>query len=98
MTYVVDVAWRRPDVIIDVQNVIESRADQGRLRAGRRQKMLTFMDDFNMPSKDVYGSQPPLELIRLWLDYGFSYDHVRQTVRYIRVSSVFCRFDHIPLS
>jgi len=44
------------------------------------------MDDFNMPTKDTYGSQPPLELIRLWLDYGFWYDRVRQTVRYIRVS------------
>jgi dynein heavy chain len=32
------------------------------------------MDDFNMPAKDTYGSQPPLEMIRLWLDFGFCYD------------------------
>ena len=51
-------------------------------------KMLTFMDDFNMPSKDAYGSQPPLELMRLWLDYGFWYDRVRQTIKYIRVSFI----------
>lgn len=33
--------------------------------------MITFMDDFNMPMKDTYGSQPPLELIRQWIDYKF---------------------------
>ena len=27
-------------------------------------KLLTFMDDFNMPAKDTFGSKPPLELIR----------------------------------
>jgi len=32
------------------------------------------MDDFNMPAKDTYGSQPLLEMIRLWLDFGFCYD------------------------
>lgn len=45
------------------------------------------MDDFNMPAKDTFGSQPPLELIRLWLDYGFWYDRQKQTVKYIKVST-----------
>ena len=48
-------------------------------------KLLTFMDDFNMPAKDTFGSQPPLELIRLWLDYGFWYDRQKQTQKYIKV-------------
>jgi len=74
----------------NIQDLIESRVEKrtkGVYVPVGGKKMLTFMDDFNMPSKDAYGSQPPLELIRLWLDYGFWYDRVRQTVRYIRVSN-----------
>lgn len=48
--------------------------------------MITFMDDLNMPAKDMFGSQPPLELIRLWIDYGFWYDRMKQTIKHIRVS------------
>lgn len=51
-------------------------------------QLINFMDDFNMPAKDTFGSQPPLELIRLWLDYGFWYDRQKQTVKYIKVSQI----------
>ena len=37
-----------------------------------------------MPAKDTFGSQPPLELIRQWIDYGFWYDRLKQTVKQIR--------------
>lgn len=53
--------------------------------AGGKQ-MITFMDDLNMPSKDEFGSQPPLELIRQWIDYGFWYDRQKQTSKYVKVS------------
>ena len=49
-------------------------------------KLLTMLDDFNMPAKDTFGSQPPLELIKLWLDYGFWYDRMKQTQKYIKVN------------
>jgi len=71
-----------------VQSIIESRVEKRTkgvyVPLGGR-KMVTFMDDFNMPAKDTFGSQPPLELIRLWLDYGFWYNRMKQTMTYIRV-------------
>ena len=48
-------------------------------------KLLTYLDDLNMPAKDEYGSQPPLELVRQWIDYGFWYDRLKQTTKEIRV-------------
>ena len=51
-------------------------------------KLLTFMDDFNMPAKDTFGSQPPLELIKQWIDYGFWYDRQKQTVKQIKVGHI----------
>ena len=58
-------------------------------------KLLTFMDDFNMPAKDTFGSQPPLELIRQWLDYGFWYDRLKQTVKRIKVYIYMCVCNHV---
>lgn len=43
-------------------------------------KFLIFCDDLGMPSKDTYGSQGPLELIRQWLDHGYWSD-LRDTTK-----------------
>jgi len=40
---------------------------------------------FVYQAKDIYGSQPPLELIRQWLDYKFWYDRGNQTAKLISV-------------
>ena len=58
-------------------------------------KLITFMDDFNMPAKDTFGSQPPLELMRQWLDYGLWYDRSRQTIKKIQVCTSIVFFFHV---
>lgn len=67
-----------------VESRIEKRTKNTFVPVGNK-IMVTFLDDFNMPAKETYGSQPPLELLRQWIDYGFWYDRLKQTRKYVQV-------------
>ena len=45
-----------------------------------------MIDDLNMPKLDTYGSQPPIELLRQYLDFGGLYDREKLFWKEIQVS------------
>ncbi|KAK3741232.1 hypothetical protein RRG08_015591 [Elysia crispata] len=55
-------------------------------RAPKNKRIIILIDDLNMPKLDSYGSQPPIELLRQYLDFHGLYD--RETMKWKEVQDV----------
>lgn len=62
---------------IMIEGMFERRAKNKYKPKGAKAKVVCFIDDLNMPRRDTFFSQPPLELVRQWMDYSFWWDRER---------------------
>eukprot|EP01119_Soliformovum_irregulare_P017771 TRINITY_DN5330_c1_g1_i1.p1 TRINITY_DN5330_c1_g1~~TRINITY_DN5330_c1_g1_i1.p1 ORF type:complete len:2639 (+),score=886.96 TRINITY_DN5330_c1_g1_i1:107-7918(+) len=67
----------------DVQNLLESKWDR-KSEANLAKKTVLFLDEFNTPECDAFGTQSPMELLRQCLDMGGIYELEKMSFKRIK--------------
>jgi len=47
-----------------------------------------FIDDLNMPKKEEYGAQPPIEILRQWMDHKGWYDRSQKEKPFMKIEDI----------
>lgn len=73
-----------------IQAIIESKLQKGyrKFTPTNSRKGVIFIDDLNMPQKEKFGAQPPIELLRQWMDYKGWYELFSETKDFYNINEV----------
>eukprot|EP01022_Parablepharisma_sp_SALTPOND_P028499 TRINITY_DN71064_c2_g1_i1.p1 TRINITY_DN71064_c2_g1~~TRINITY_DN71064_c2_g1_i1.p1 ORF type:complete len:4083 (+),score=665.19 TRINITY_DN71064_c2_g1_i1:2435-14683(+) len=73
------------------QDALDTKLEKRRAKVYGPQignKFVVFVDDLNMPKKEIYGTQPPLELLRQYMDHQGWYEYNKEGKPFRRLVDV----------